>query len=129
MQADQKARLAALNPQVEEEVTLALGAVTLVCFAAGRRPADLAVGNFYSVSFKLFALDDLVVTEEGQDAPEEVVRLGDGYAYKITGRMQKGRLLALGVPFDHEELASEFGHLDGSIVSIHVDRIGVKFLT
>lgn len=88
-----EARVIALAPDVEEEVVLRIGSVELVCFAGGWRP-PLKPNETCLVVLTLFAADGLEVTEVDDASEEAVARLGQGFAYRITGRLAGGRLVA-----------------------------------
>lgn len=122
----QEARVVALATDVEEEVALRIGSAELVCFAGGWRP-PLKSNDACFVTLALFAADGLEIAEVDDASEEAAVRLGNGFAYQVTGRLSEGRLVACGVRFESDELASEFAYLDGCMVSVKVDRIAARF--
>ncbi|MBB5020652.1 hypothetical protein HNQ59_003977 [Chitinivorax tropicus] len=119
--------LEALGEIVEEEIVISCGNTLITCFA-GNHPSGIKVGESYSVKLSLVVFDDYEVEELGSDAPENIEKLANGLAYKITGRVSGGFLYSKGVVFENSALESEYAYLDGEMIAISADRIGVKFL-
>ena len=122
------AQVIKLSDDVEEKVTLQINGIQLNCFA-GICPYPLSEGKSYPVQLELVMLDDYEVMESPGDASPAFVETGKGFAYLIQGRLNGMYLEADGLVFEDEVLQTDFGYLDGKIVTVKVDRIDVEFLS
>jgi hypothetical protein len=120
-------RVKRIGVDVEEELVLAVNGAELVCFASNP-PANLEVGEAYSVMLNLLVLDDFNVTVLEDSKESSLDRLGDGFSYKITGQLIDGCLHSCGFEFKDEALETEFEYLNGKTIAMQVDRINVRFL-
>ena len=123
----QAAQVKNIGTDVEEEVVLSVGGVELTCFASNQ-PAKLAVGDACTVSLNLLVLGDYCVAVLDDDEEPILERQGNGFAYKIVGKLVDGCLQSCGFEFRDETLESEYEYLNGKMISIRVDRINVRFL-
>jgi len=119
-----KALLKEIDEHVEEQVTLIMEGVELVCFAS-LAPYKLKVGLSYPVAFQVFINDEYNL-QKTSGTNSGVERLGNGFRYKLRGRLV-GNSIQCGIPFEDEILESEFGYLQGELVELVVDRIDAEF--
>lgn len=122
-----QAQVLHLDEDVEEEVVLQVGGIELTCFA-GVCPYAIEEGLFYPVELRPVVFDDYVVTELADNPALSIVRVGNGFAYVVTGKLSGGCLESGGLIFEDEVLQRDFGHLDGKMVAMKVDRIDAEFL-
>lgn len=123
----QMVRLEKLSEIVDEEVILRIGDCELVCFAGGRL-RNLVEGVSYPVKLSLLILNDYHVEEIEDESEQSVIRQGSAYSYKIKGRLFEGRLHACGFVFEDGAFDSDYGYLEGKMISMDVDRIDAQFL-
>jgi hypothetical protein len=122
-----QAKILYINENVEEEVMLQIGNTILTCFASVC-PYVIEVNSTYPVelSLQIFS-DDCFVKEVSDDTEPSIVRLGNAFAYVITGRLN-GRSLESGrLAFEDDWFLSDFGYLDEKMVAVQVDRIDADF--
>lgn len=122
-----QAQVIKLNDDIEEEVALQINNVRLTCFAS-ICPYSIEEGKKYPVRLELVILNDYEVKASSSKAGSAFVETGNGFAYLVQGRLNGMCLEADGLSFEDEVLQRDFGHLDGKIVTIKVDRIDVEFL-
>jgi hypothetical protein len=119
------ARVETISETVEEEVTLWIDGVRLVCFAAFC-PYSIQVGGYYPVELLLFAIDDLEIKEvEAMDASIE--RVDDSFAHVLIGTLS-GETLDAGLVFEDPTFGIDYAYLSGRTVQVRVDRIDAAFL-
>jgi hypothetical protein len=109
-----------LGDDIEEEVVVGIGDQVLTCFLSVCRHA-ITRGNSYEGSLSLWAADGLEVHETAGE-PSGIVRLGDGFRYRIVG-VVRGPVLDAGIQFEDELFSTEYEYLDGHSVAVVVDRI------
>lgn len=119
------AKVMALNQGVEEEVTLDIGGLTLVCFAANR--PVLNAGDFWKVQFKLFTVSDYGLVPESNGREPSIERVAAGFGYHIVGTLVDQGVSVRGVTLRDESLLSHYAYLRGEKVSLTADRVGVRF--
>ena len=120
------AKVLRIDENVEEEVTLQIGNTELTCFS-GSYYLEKKVGSSYPVELNLFVLNDYVVEKVSDNTEPSIVRLGNTFAHIITGRLN-GRCLESGeLTFEDDVLLSDFGYLDGKMVTMKVGRIDADF--
>ncbi|MFT7723420.1 MAG: hypothetical protein QM788_11390 [Roseateles sp.] len=122
-----QAQVIKLNDDIEEEVALQINGVRLNCFASVC-PYPIEEGKSYSVQLELVMLDDYEVMESPDDAAPAFVETGKGFAYLVQGKLNGRYFEAGGLVFEDEVLQTEFGYLDGKMVTVKADRIDVEFL-
>lgn len=122
-----QAQVIKLNEDIEEEVDLQINGVKLNCFAS-ICPYAIEEGKSYPVKLELIVLDDYEVKESLNDTGPAFVQIGKGFAYLVQGRLNGTELEAGGLVFEDEVFQTDFGYLDGKMVTIRADRIGVEFL-
>jgi len=121
-----QAKVLRISESIEEEVTLQIGNTELTCFAYFPL-YGIEVGLSYPVELELLVLDEYVLEGLSDDLEPSLTRTGNTFAYVITGRLN-GRYLKSGeLTFEDDVLLSDFGHLDGRMVSMKVDRINADF--
>lgn len=119
------AKVQALNPDVEEEITLDVDGLIVVGFASNR-PA-LAVGDSRKVQLKLFTASDYGLTLASSDSAPSIARVGSGFGYRIVGTLVDQGISVGNLMLQDESLSTEFAYLMGEKVSLEADRIGVRF--
>jgi hypothetical protein len=120
-----KAKVEEIGEIVEEEVTLLIDGIEIVCFAS-ICPYVIEEGETYPVSLTLAIFSDYDLHESG-DEKSSLCQIGNSFSYVITGFLSDG-ILDAGIKFFDEVFLSNFGYLDGKMASIRVDRIDVEFL-
>ncbi|WP_150526566.1 hypothetical protein [Roseibium sediminis] len=120
-----QAYLKAICDDVEEEVTLVIGTMEVVCFASVV-PYELKVGRSYPVVFQVF-LNDEYDLRKSSIAEAGIERIDTGFGYRLRGRLV-GNTIECGLPFEDDHLADEYGYLDGELVELIVDRVDVEFI-
>jgi hypothetical protein len=121
-----EAKVLRLDDDIEEQVRLLIGVTELTCFASVC-PYPIEEGASYPVELCLTVFDDYAITEQPEDSAESIVRVDDGFAHVVQGVLRNGCLESSGLSFKDEVLASDFGYLDGMVVSLKVDRIDAEF--
>lgn len=119
------AKVQALNPDIEEEITLDVDGLILVGFASNR-PA-LAVGDSRKVQLRLFTASDYGLTPASSDSAPSIARIGTGFGYCIVGTLVDQGISVGAVILQDESLSTDFAYLIGEKVSLVADRIGVRF--
>jgi len=122
-----EAKVLHLDKDIEEEVVLQIGGIVLTCFACVC-PYVIKKYLSYPVELHLVVLGDYVVTELVSNSMPSIVRLGNGFASVVTGKLSGGCLDVGGLIFEDDVLQSDFGYLDGKMVAMKVDRIDAEFL-
>ena len=114
-----------LSDDIEEEVTLDLNGLELTCFAS-ICPNRVFEGKRYLVSFELMIVDEYLV-EESADPTPSLERIGNGFSYWISGKLD-GAIINSVVQFEDEILLLDYGYLNNKNIRMKVDRIDVEFL-
>jgi hypothetical protein len=122
-----EAQVVKLDQNVEEQVIIRIGSTELTCFAAVC-PYEIKEGLSYPVELHPVVFDDYAIVEIDNDPAPSIVQFGTGFAHIVRGRLCGGRLESGGVIFQDAMLRRDFGHLDGKMVSMKVDRIDAEFL-
>lgn len=122
-----QAQVVKLNEDIEEEVVLQINDVRLNCFASVC-PYAIEEGKSYPVQLELVVLDDYEMNESPSGAGSAFVRVAKSFAYLVRGRLNGMSLEADGLVFEDSVLQTDFGYLNGKMVTMRVDRIGVEFL-
>jgi len=120
-----RAKVERVGEDIEEEVTLLIDRVEVVCFA-GVCPYAIKEGETYPVSMTLTILDDCNLHESSDEQPS-LRRIGNSFSYIVTGRLS-GDVLDAGIKFIDDVFLSDYGYLNGKMISMQVDRIDVEFL-
>jgi len=123
------AQLRHVSNEVEGEVLLTIDEVNLTCFAYSSLPVDAKEGSFYRVELTAEVLDDYVVSELNGETLPSIAQVGNSFIHVISGRLSGNRLDAGGIVFEDDVLLSDFGYLDGKMISWKVDRIDAEFLS
>lgn len=121
----QMAELVHIHPDIEEEVVLRIAGLELACFASVC-PYAIEVGSSYPVELSLYIDGDCEAASSHAES-QSVVRVGSGFEHVVTGVLKDGQLEACGWIFDAEDIREESAWLDGSLVSLRVQRIDVWF--
>ena len=121
------AKIKRLSNDIEEEVVLRINSVELTCFVTVF-PYKIEEGSSYQVELTAQVFNDYLVNELSKEEPPSIVQVGNSFSYVITGRLNDNRLNAGSIVFEDEMLLSDFGYLEGKIVSWKVDRIDAEFL-
>ncbi|MCZ8382931.1 hypothetical protein [Achromobacter xylosoxidans] len=116
----------AVGLEIEEEVLISVCGHRLLCFAS-YLPDRLEVGKVYQAELLPMIFDDYVVREINNADPA-IVRQEDGYSYTIVGQLRAGCLHVGGLLFCDNILLSDYGFMEGKMVSWKVDRLDVSFV-
>jgi hypothetical protein len=123
---DQTVLIEKIGKLIEEEVVISKNGIDLTCFAT-KYSRELIVGSRRNVELTLVVFDEYNV-RESLAVGEELNQIDGGFAYFISGRLIEGKLHSKGFVFGDDVFESEFSYLDGSLISINVDRINIKFI-
>ena len=113
-----------IDENVEEQVTLIVAGVEIICFAS-ICPYEIIAGKTYPVEFEIMLNDDYEI-EQINSVSSHIQKIGSGFAYKLSGEMLDGTI-DCGIPFYDDYLISEYGYLRGKLVSLNIDRMDVEF--
>ena len=117
-----------LDENIEEEVSLQIGGNLLTCFA-NICPYVINENGTYPVEFHLHFFDSCVIEEVSESETPSILRVENGFAYVITGRLEGEHLKSMEMVFEDETLAQDFKYLSGKMVRLNVDRLEVEFVT
>lgn len=111
----------------EEEVTIEIGGVEIVCFCNAGIDDNEVDRN---VKCELLLYDEQEITEAKTEEIVGFYRINKSYAYKIVGVLDfDRRILESIIKISLDELDIEdYGYLDGRKVSVIVSRIDVDFM-
>jgi hypothetical protein len=122
MKTHQIATVESIHPHVEEEITLRVGDVSVVCFHFS---GGLEVGRSYNVALHLFEWQRMRPAHEL--ALPTLTRLDNSSRYDVVGRLS-GCIVDAGILLVAEEFATEAAWLDGKMVHFEVDRIDLEII-
>lgn len=114
-----------IDEGVDEAVTLLVEGLRILCFSSVC-PYPIKKGEKYSVSLTLAILNDYIVAEVGS-GESSIKRIGQGFSHMVAGKLT-GDVLDAGIAFQDEVFLSDYGYLDGKVISVKVDRIDAEFL-
>lgn len=117
----------AVDPIVEEEVTLEINGVEVVAFVT-ICPYQIEVGQRYPVMVGFTILDDLEIHEMNGEC-KELERIESSYQYIVRGLLIEESIDAGIIISDEDDYFSDYRYLNGQYVELKVDRISVEFLT
>jgi hypothetical protein len=106
----QEAKVVRLSELLEEEVVLSVHGIEIVCFV-GACPYKLKEGDSYPVKLGLLILEDYNVEELEDDVEQFLSRKGNGFAYRMQGRLIDGYLDVHGVKFENGAFESEYAYI------------------
>lgn len=120
------AKVIQINDDIDEEVLLSFGEVSIYCFIA-HCPYEIIQGKIYLVEVELSFLNDENI--EGQSEGElSITRQGDSFTYEIKGYKVDDKIISNGLLFTDELYAQEYGHINYEYVLLKPDRVSVSFL-
>lgn len=120
----QVAKLISIDENIiEESICLLINGIEINCFLS-ICDFPIVLGEEYEV---LFSFSDFDV-EEAEHGTNEVEKINDAYSYKITGLLEGGVLNSTFKIYD-DFLESDYTYLDGSYVSLLVERLDVEILS
>ena len=114
----------AIDPDVEEEVTIEVDGIELVGFVSFC-PYDIKVGMSYPVSIGITVLDELEIREL-ESPTKGFQRIEQGFVYLIRGILRPGGIIEAGIEIQ-DELLVDYAYLYNKFVEIRVDRISLSF--
>ncbi|EOC3062801.1 hypothetical protein ACINJI_004530 [Cronobacter dublinensis] len=120
------AKVIGVNNDVDEEVLLCFGEVSICCFIA-HCPYEIIKGNIYLVEVELSFLDDETI-ETQPKGDLSITRQGDTFGYEIRGFKIDDKVFANGIVFSDEIYNQEFAYINHEYVLIKPDRVSVSFL-
>ncbi|MDD7912015.1 hypothetical protein PUV47_18950 [Pseudovibrio exalbescens] len=120
-----RAQLKEIGDHVEEQVSLFVNGIEVVCFAS-IVPYEIQLGRSYPVVFHIFVIDEYRL-KKSSSIERGVERIDNGFRYRLRGRLV-GNTIQCGLPFEDDFLVDEYGYLDGEQVELEVDRIDVEFI-
>lgn len=116
------AKIISLNPNVEEEVTIALGEIELTCFI-NELDSSIKLGEVYLVELELEFLDEINAELAIDTLPKQI---GKSFAYELSGYLLENKIITSNVIFQND-LLYEISFYENKYVKIYVDRINVSF--
>jgi hypothetical protein len=120
------AKVIEVNDDIEEEILLDFGEVSLYCFISSC-PYEVVVGKIYPVDISLSFLDSEVIEPQlGTDL--SATRQGDGFLYEIRGLKVDDKIFINGLTFCDEIYMREYSYINHEYVEMKPDRISVSFL-
>lgn len=122
-----KGKVIKLSPVIEEEVILEVNGIQIEAFIC-MCPYTIEENKTYNIELNLVFLDDEKFDEISYEKYDMQKIDGDGYAYKLTGKVKDGSLDIGGQIKIADEMFAEYKYLDGTFIEIEVDRISVDFI-
>ncbi|NRT73834.1 hypothetical protein [Clostridium beijerinckii] len=114
-----------INCDIEEEVTVKIGDVILTGFA-NICPYPIEEDKSYPISISFTILDEFeIVEQQGQE--KQFSRIGDTFAYEISGLLTEQGLLDANIIIE-DEVFEDYSYIYGKYVKFKVDRISLEFL-
>jgi hypothetical protein len=83
-------------------------------------------GTCYKVKLHLTIFDNYIISEANDEESDAILRIGNNYAYQITGKLNDGKLHSCGIIFDNDAFETEYTYLEGNMVKIDVDRLDIE---
>jgi hypothetical protein len=121
------AQIKKIDDAVDELVILIINGVELTCFS-NFFPYKIEKNKLYQVKLTTQVFNDYSVKELSEDTAYSIIQIGNSFSHIITGRLNNNRLNAGEIDFEDDMLLSNFGYLQGKIISLKVDRIDVEFI-
>lgn len=117
------AKVIALNPDIEEEVTISLGEIVLTCFISElSRPIQL--NSVYLVTLELEIFDEISAELSTDSVPKQIE---SSFAYELNGYLFENKLIVCNTILQHD-LLYDLSFYENKYVRIYVDRINISFL-
>jgi len=114
-----------INSDIEEEVTVIVEGVKIVCFASFC-PYPIEIGGVYPAVLKMVVLNEYSVSE-AEGLGKSLNRIGKGFSYILNGVLSDDGI-DVGFTIQDDFIQKEYYYLKGRLVSVAVDRIDVEFL-
>jgi hypothetical protein len=125
MNNETKAKILAMDDQVEDCVTLHTCGVTVECFV--NYCADIvAVGETHLAELTIDYSDPMQI-ELPPETNALVEKNGDGFGYYLYGALEGGTFRTF-TDFSDEDIHFDYPELAGRFVKIKANRINVSFL-
>jgi len=121
------AEVVAIDPHVEESVTIATNGITLEVFES-YSPKQIHVGHTYPI---VFTFHEWGMMEEAAEPRQGFEKEGSGWAYYIYGKfhLENHQLDAGALIMDLEYGAfADYGYLHGKYVRLYVTRLECEFV-
>ncbi|MGM0936106.1 MAG: hypothetical protein ACQEWL_05745 [Pseudomonadota bacterium] len=94
------AKVIALNPDIEEEVTISLGEIVLTCFISElSRPIQL--NSVYLVTLELEIFDEISAELSTDSVPKQIE---SSFAYELNGYLFENKLIVCNTILQHDLL-------------------------
>ncbi|EOC0266728.1 hypothetical protein ACI0ZQ_003911 [Cronobacter dublinensis] len=120
------AKVIEINNDVDEEVLLCFGEVSIYCFI-NHCPYEIVEGNIYLIEVELSFLDDETI-EPQPEGELSITRQGDTFGYEVRGFKIDDKIISNGIAFSVEIHNQEYGYINHQYVLIKPDRVSVSFL-
>lgn len=118
------ARVVALNPYVEEEVTLSFGEYEICCFI--NEPKVFVIGEVYLVELVLMFFDDIEF-KPSNDHVMSLTKIGNSFAYQLNGKLLDNKFIVTNLIFE-DDLFYQYSHIENQYVMLKSDRINVEII-
>lgn len=118
------ARVVALNPYVEEEVTLSFGEHEICCFI--NEPNLFVIGEVYLVELALMFFDNIEI-KPSNDHNMSLAQLGNSFAYQLNGKLLDNKFIVTNLVFE-DDLFYQYSYIEDQFVMLKSDRINVEII-
>ncbi|MCT6518000.1 MULTISPECIES: hypothetical protein [Enterobacterales] len=118
------ARVVALNPYVEEEVTLSFGEYEICCFI--NEPNLFVIGEVYLVELVLMFFDDIEI-KLSNDHDMSLTQIGNSFAYQLNGKLLDNKFIVTNLVFE-DDLFYQYSYTENQFVMLKSDRINVEII-
>lgn len=118
------ARVVALNPYVEEEITLSFGEYEICCFI--NEPNLFVIGEVYLVELALIFFDDIEI-KPSNDQVISLTQIENTFSYQLTGMLFDNKLVVANLVFE-DDLFYRYSCFENRYITVIVDRIDVEFI-
>ena len=116
------AEVVSLNPNVEEEVTISLGDITLTCFICNLNN-PIKLNEIYLVELELEIFDEVRAKLATDILPKQI---GDSFAYELNGYLLENKIIISNIILQ-DDLLYEVSFYENKYVWIYIDRINISF--
>lgn len=118
------ARVVALNPYVEEEITLSLGEYEICCFI--NEPHLIKIGQCYLFELTLMFFNDIEINVSNHPIMS-LTQVENTFSYQLTGMLFDNKLIVANLVFE-DDLFYHYSYFENQYITVTVDRIDVEFI-
>lgn len=118
------ARVIALNPYVEEEVTLSLGEYEICCFI--NESHLIKIEQCYLVELTLMFFNDIEIKVSNHPVMS-LTQVENTFSYQLTGMLFDNKLIVANLVFE-DNLFYHYSYFENQYITVTVDRINAEFI-